>query len=347
MSLHTGIEPSKEIDVSELNIPAKKYVDDQDNLKLAKSGGTLTGGLSMDDNKITDLGTPTANTHASTKKYVDDQAALKLDLAGGSMTGPLSLGNMRLWDVANPTGNTNGANKQYVDAQDTALRALCVLKAGSTMSGALNMGGSKITSLGTPTLNTDASTKKYVDERDNLMVLKAGDTMSGALNMGGSKITNLETPTANTDASTKKYVDDKILSVPKESNYFTFQFPSVINNTFKQSSQLQGFLFWTNDRDIKLTILAHVFDDDNALSNLNLYYKVVYWTKAKVKKTNTSIWKTNVNEYVSIDGTWMQSFGIFKSITLTDISCFTLEYKYFHTGNLGNESAAHCLIEYV
>ena len=54
MSLHTGIEPSKEIDVSQLNLPTKKYVDDQDKLRLDKSGGTLTGGLSMDDNKITD-----------------------------------------------------------------------------------------------------------------------------------------------------------------------------------------------------------------------------------------------------------------------------------------------------
>ena len=70
MSLHTGIEPSKEIDVSQLNIPTKKYVDDQDALRLAKSGGTLTGGLSMDDNKITDLGTPTANSHASTKNML-------------------------------------------------------------------------------------------------------------------------------------------------------------------------------------------------------------------------------------------------------------------------------------
>ena len=73
MSLHTGIEPSQDLDVSKLNLPTKKYVDDQDNLRLSKSGGTLTGGLSMDDNKITDLETPTANSHAATKKYVDDQ----------------------------------------------------------------------------------------------------------------------------------------------------------------------------------------------------------------------------------------------------------------------------------
>ena len=299
MNLHTGIEPSKEIDVSELNIPTKKYVDDQDNLKLAKSGGTLTGGLSMDDNKITDLGTPTANTHASTKKYVDDQAALKLDLAGGSMTGPLGLGNGRLWDVGTPTLDTNGANK------------------------------------------------KYVDDKHALALLKSGGTMSGALNMGSNKITSLATPTANTDASTKKYVDDQIAAVPKESNYFVFEFPSTPNNTFTRSYSHSGFIFWTRNRDVKITFFAHVFDDDNSLSNLNLYYKIVYWTKTGVKKTNSSIWKTNVNEHLSITGTSLQTFVIDQNITLTNIKCFTMEYRYFHTGNIGNESALYCLIEYV
>ena len=299
MSLHTGIEPSKEIDLSVLNIPTKKYVDDADNLRLAKSGGTLTGWLSMDNNKITDLGTLTTNTHASTKKYVDDQAALKLDVGGGQMTGPLSLGNGRLWDVADPTLDTNGANK------------------------------------------------KYVDDKHALTLLKSGGTMSGELSMDDNKITDLATPTDNTDAANKKYVDDQIPSTPNSSHYFAFEFTSVRNNVSIQARNLTGYMFWTNDRDIKLTILAHVFDDDNALSNLNLYYKVEYWTKAKVKKQNTTIWKTNLNEYVSITGSSLQTFGIFKSITIKDISCFTLHYKYFHTVNLENESAVHCLIEYV
>ena len=171
--------------------------------------------------------------------------------------------------------------------------------------------------------------------------------MTGELDMDDNKITDLATPTNNTDAATKGHVDGQIPTVPNSSHYFTFEFPSVVNNTYIQSRNLNGFMSWTNDRDIKLTILAHVFDDDNALSNLNLYYKIEYWTKAKVKKQNTTIWKTNVNEYISITGRMLQSFGIFKSITIKDISCFTLHYKYFHTGDLGNESSVHCLIEYI
>ena len=41
--------------------------------KLPLAGGTLTGELAMGANKITGLGTPTANTDAATKSYVDDQ----------------------------------------------------------------------------------------------------------------------------------------------------------------------------------------------------------------------------------------------------------------------------------
>ena len=193
ISLHTGIEPSKEIDVSELNIPTKKYVDDQDNLRLAKSGGTLTGGLSMDDNKITDLGFPTANTHASTKKYVDDKAALKLDLAGGQMTGPLGLGNGRLWDVGTPTLDTNGANKKYVDDQDN----LRLSKTGGTLFGELSMDDNKITHLGTPTENTDAATKKYVDDNSSSnIVVKDASYTTGYVPM---KVVNISGKRLNTD----------------------------------------------------------------------------------------------------------------------------------------------------
>ena len=306
MSLHTGIEPSKEIDVSELNIPTKKYVDDQDNLKLAKSGGTLTGGLSMDDNKITDLGTPTANTHASTKKYVDDQAALKLDLAGGQMTGPLSLNGDRLWDVADPTLDTNAANKRYVDNK------------AATLQTSIN---SKLT--------------------------KWGGDMTGELDMGDNKITDLADPTNNDDTANKKYVDDKFNSVPAQTDFMMFVFPSVSKNTYTQSRNTSGYLFWTNDRDVKITLLCHVFDDDNSITSaMSFYYRIFYWNKTRVRKQKL-LSKTNVAESTKIVGTWLQTFELGLSTTITDVSCFTMEFKYVYSANLGNENAVHCLIEYV
>ena len=50
----------------ESDAATKKYVDDQFGDLLSKSGGTLTGALTLS-------GPPTSNLHASTKKYVDDE----------------------------------------------------------------------------------------------------------------------------------------------------------------------------------------------------------------------------------------------------------------------------------
>lgn len=48
---------------------------------LQRSGGTMTGNIVMDNNKITGLGTPTESTDASTKQYVDTQDAATLESA--------------------------------------------------------------------------------------------------------------------------------------------------------------------------------------------------------------------------------------------------------------------------
>ena len=304
MSLHTGIEPSKVSDlISELNVPTKKYVDDQDALRLSKSGGTLTGGLSMDDNKITDLETPTANSHAATKKYVDDQAALR------------------------------------------------VSKRGDTIYGTLSMDRQKITNVATCTDDYDASNKKYVDDKHALALLKSGGTMTGEINMGDDKITDLATPTNNADAATKKYVDDSvstgIATVPNVSSYYAFLFNSGANNAWIQPAEGLGRMFFTGDKDVKITLHSHIFDSDSSVSNLNLYYRIIYWTKTQAKRTSKTFIKTNTNKSIAITGTRLNLFFIDESITLTDIKCFRIEYKYFHTGNLGNESAVHCLVEYV
>ena len=282
------------------------------------TGGTLKKDLNLDGNNITNLPHPTDDKHAVRKKYADDELAKKLDLGGGTMTGPLSLGDNRLWNVADPTLATNGSNKRFVDNKVAVSQNLAVLKAGSTMSGNLNMDDNNITSLGTPTLSNHATNKSYVDTQTALLVLKAGDAMSGNLDMNDNKVVDLASPTGNKDAATKGYVDNKFNTALKESNYFGFEFPNTPNNTFTRSKSHTGFIFFTNDRDIKITFFAHVFDDDNSLSNLNLYYKIVYWTKAKVQKTVSTIFKTNVNEELTITGSFLQTF----LIVIDDIHIF-------------------------
>ena len=53
-----------------------EYVDAQDDKKLDKAGGTMTGDIAMSGKHVTGLADPTANAHAATKKYVDSMIHL-------------------------------------------------------------------------------------------------------------------------------------------------------------------------------------------------------------------------------------------------------------------------------
>lgn len=126
---------------------------------LDTTGGSLTGQLDMQTNKIVNLGTPTANTDAVTKQYVDDADNLKLNLAGGTMSGDIAMGTNKVTGLGTPSANNDATTKTYVDSADNLKLNL----SGGTMSGAIAMGNSKITGLGTPTDASDAATKAYID----------------------------------------------------------------------------------------------------------------------------------------------------------------------------------------
>lgn len=70
--------------------------------RVAKSGDTMSGALSMGGNKITNLGTPTASTDAATKNYVDTAA-----IAPSNLTGVItSVGNVTSTGAQTGTGST-------------------------------------------------------------------------------------------------------------------------------------------------------------------------------------------------------------------------------------------------
>jgi len=61
----------------------QKYVNEQRDTRLALTGGTMTGDIAMSGNKVTGLGTPTADAQAANKGYVDEKiAAIELPDAG-------------------------------------------------------------------------------------------------------------------------------------------------------------------------------------------------------------------------------------------------------------------------
>jgi len=87
----------------------------QVNNAVQKTGDTMTGDLDMGGNQIENLGTPIANTDATTKDYVDTNLAGKLDTSGGTMSGDIDMGGQMVENIGTPTNNTDAANKGYVD----------------------------------------------------------------------------------------------------------------------------------------------------------------------------------------------------------------------------------------
>ena len=68
----------------------------------------MTGIISMNNNKITDMG----NNDAVNKEYVDTNF---LNKNGGAIGGDFSMNNYRITDLADPTSNNDAANKGYID----------------------------------------------------------------------------------------------------------------------------------------------------------------------------------------------------------------------------------------
>jgi hypothetical protein len=95
-----------------------------------------TGSVSANSQKITNLGTPTANADASTKLYVDTAVANIVNSAPGTL-------------------DTLGEIATAIQAGGSVFDAM-VLKAGSTMTGALVLNAD-------PSVNLGAATKQYVD----------------------------------------------------------------------------------------------------------------------------------------------------------------------------------------
>jgi len=101
----------------------KAYVDAQDALRLALTGGTLTGALAMSTNKITGLGTPTADGDAATKSYVDN-VAQGIDAKASCLvatTANISLSNTQTIDGIAVTAGQRVLVKNQSDATQNGI----------------------------------------------------------------------------------------------------------------------------------------------------------------------------------------------------------------------------------
>jgi len=115
----------------------KTYAD----LKLALTGGTMSGAIAMGTSKITGLGTPTADTDAANKGYVDS-VAQGLDTKASVVAATATAGTLA----------TSFANGQVVDGVTLATtdRILIKNQADATQNGIYTVNAS-----GAPTRSTD------------------------------------------------------------------------------------------------------------------------------------------------------------------------------------------------
>lgn len=135
------------------DVATKKYVDDQDNLKLDLTGGTMSGNIAMGSNKLTGLSA--GSSAGDSVRY--EQAILTS--GANAFAADQSMGGFKLTNIADGTLAQDAVSKSQMDTAD----GLRVAKAGDTMSGNLAMGGNLVTGLGAPVAANDAVRKAYVD----------------------------------------------------------------------------------------------------------------------------------------------------------------------------------------
>ena len=84
--------------------------------KLALSGGTMTGQLSLGANKIVSVADPTLAQDVATKAYVDAADSTGLPLSGGTMSGAIAMGTNKITGLGDPTLAQDAATKAYTDS---------------------------------------------------------------------------------------------------------------------------------------------------------------------------------------------------------------------------------------
>src|SRR5688572_5339784 len=191
----------------------KGYADtiDLDNLQLA--GGTMSGNINMNGNRISGLRTADtpdsesdAVSWAQAVRYADEQTdvsnaqdVIVKDYADRRVaalnTSLRSYTDQKTAAARQYTDEKSNAAKQYADEKDAVIRNAHVQKAGDTMTGDLHMGGRRLTGLPTipSTTQSDAASIWQVSKVVN-------DTMTHL---------NRE-PSAPLHVANKRYVDGAI-----------------------------------------------------------------------------------------------------------------------------------------
>ena len=139
----------------------------------------------------------------------------------------------------------------------------------------------------------------------------------------------------------------------KEKNYIIFKYNSISPGSWNYPSIYTDtqYLFFTGNRDVKLTIFGQVLDGNvNLTTALNISYKIKYWSKDETEK-ELEVSKDGITKSTVILDSQLQLFKFNKSIEVKDVEIFTVLYKYTHSSgsnySLQNESMKHFKVEYL
>jgi hypothetical protein len=238
---------------------------------LALSGGTMTGTINMNNNKITNLPEPTSEKDAATKAYVDSHSGgggepgNYVSKAGDTMTGALNIAmDGKEISISNSTieldngteivsvGEVEGANN--ANAYGLSSITDLTLVTNGTVNLTNSTGGAvAITNVLTPTEANDAVNKTYVDNA--ISSAGGGDFLAngsvpatGNFNMNNHKITNLSAPTEAADATNKTYVDNSVASAG-DGKFLPISGGTVTGNTTFNSELNNNSIIKLTNRD--------------------------------------------------------------------------------------------------
>ena len=93
--------------------------------RLPLSGGSMTGNVDMDGNRIYNVAQPNGDNQPATNIWSENKF---LDKSSGVMVGSLNMSNNKITHLAKPTDDKDGVNTKYTD--DNYLKL-----SGGTMSG--------------------------------------------------------------------------------------------------------------------------------------------------------------------------------------------------------------------
>lgn len=110
------------------------YVDTQDGLRLAKTGGTMSGAIDMGSHKVTSVTDPSSAQDAATKNYVDTGLALKSNIASPTFSGTVTTPALT---VSGSSGNTVTVNTNDLIVDSTNHR----VGIGKTPTSTLDVAG--------------------------------------------------------------------------------------------------------------------------------------------------------------------------------------------------------------